>query len=431
MSQQNNNVLIRLGAYAIFVPLLILSFIYISNVVPVADLNTEIGVQDEVDYGVSENWSDYGLFSGDISTDSDLIWADSSSSGEWDGRIQELQTERTGYIELVGDARSGSGELSLNLYNNQPDNEQVNSRVDLNESSAFQDYTGVSSYSWNHTNPESDSDVLVVSTGLNTDTEADGVSSVSYGGQSLTRLQNIYSQRVGSDVWYLLDPPTGTYDLTVQKGSTTESVSQARSYTGVSQDSPFRDQATNSGKSSSFSTGVQTDHDGDLVIDSVTTQADFSPSQNQSYTYGLTTAGDNKRFEGSYKRGSDLVDMAWSGGGNSGWVHSVASLRAEQASISNPDDVIGVELKTGSTIEQIDLRNYTHYEVEISLSEESGLDNKKPNVDRFNVHLESLEQNEQGVNESDSRNILYLLWGFGVLMFVFGMYKAIKLRSEL
>lgn len=98
------------------------------------------------------------------------------------------------------------------------------------------------------------------------------VSGVTYGGQSLTQVVRANGNNADSEIWYLVDPPTGTNDVVVTLGSSDEINAGAVSFTGVNQNNPIDASNTNTGKSKNPSVSVTTTTDNALLLDVVATQ---------------------------------------------------------------------------------------------------------------------------------------------------------------
>jgi hypothetical protein len=114
----------------------------------------------------------------------------------------------------------------------------------------------------------SGSDRLLI-VGVGYDGSVGGVDTPSYNGDNLTLLQNLPLSGIASgrdvDVWYLLNPDVGTFDLTAADWGYTGSV-VASVWTGVNQSTPFGTLGTNAAESNSPSVAVTGDSDG-MVVD--------------------------------------------------------------------------------------------------------------------------------------------------------------------
>ena len=120
--------------------------------------------------------------------------------------------------------------------------------------------TTASELSGSHTVPTGQSDtILVVSVHLHDD--ADDISSGTYGGQSLTSagvgVENTGSNLTRTEIWYLVNPPTGSNTLTLTLGSSAFCAGcVAVQYSGVHQTTPIGGTDTDAAGSSSTTATV-------------------------------------------------------------------------------------------------------------------------------------------------------------------------------
>lgn len=404
---------------------------------PVLDLDTAVGIDDEITYQVDKNWSDRGILSTEMLTDSTNIYPDQLASGEWKGDIQDLGVDRTGTFTGVGDARDGSGEYLIKLYSQPPSSITAISNVTINTTTSYNDYNGLSSNSFNHYSNGSNR-LLIVSVASAGSNSGDIPSSITYAGDELTELNTVQNGRHTLSIFYEVNPPQGNHTVQANFGETNQKSFRAVTYDGVDQDSPFIDTNSNTqldgGDASSWSTSVQADDERDLVIDRVATErpiVSVGSGQNITFDEGIDGSGSDKRSAGSIKRGENQVTMSWTQTEQKDYAHQVVSIdNYRETAGENPDEVIGIPVETGRVTEDINLSGYKFFEVDVELSEVANTDNKRPRVDSIRLDLTVSEDSQVGIANGTKRNIIYLIWAFGILMFIFGIYKAIKLRSE-
>ena len=106
-------------------------------------------------------------------------------------------------------------------------------------STSMKSSPAASSLSWSHTVDALSNRLLVV--GVATNEGSNGVQSVSYGGQPLTRLgtQNAASSKPRAELWYRIGPTAGTATVVVQMSQSKDVVAGATTYVGVDQQWPF------------------------------------------------------------------------------------------------------------------------------------------------------------------------------------------------
>lgn len=129
------------------------------------------------------------------------------------------------------------------------------------------------------------------------------VTSVTYGGVSLTKQGGITSTSTNGDIWYLLSPTPGTANVVVNYAGFTNTVVDAINMTGVNQSTPFRTASSTSGFVSSASL-TPTSSIGDIVLDLVVTQqatATITGGQTLIFNGNDTTT---RYVSGSYKAGA-------------------------------------------------------------------------------------------------------------------------------
>jgi len=149
--------------------------------------------------------------------------------------------------------------------------------------------------SWSHTVGSGNNRILVVSLGIRLGSPFAPTTSVTYGGQPLTRQVLNGGGTPISEIWTLIAPPTGTAAIVVTHLSADSIVGGSISISGVDQASPIR--ASNQARSTfqvifgPFST-IVTSNTGDVVIDTLAAANGPDPS-------GTPAAGQILRWSGS------------------------------------------------------------------------------------------------------------------------------------
>jgi hypothetical protein len=170
--------------------------------------------------------------------------------------------------------------------------------------------------SWSHTVSGADR-ILLVGVSINGNKT---VSSVTYGGDQLTRIATVnQGSSARASLWYLLNPPTGTQTVLVTMSGNARFVAGAHSYTGVSQSNPIGTASVNTGGSSKTATLNLTSATGELAVDVVARRGDtpenpIAAGAGQSERWNTRTtvnsATDGVTGAGSSKAGSSQVSVA-------------------------------------------------------------------------------------------------------------------------
>lgn len=172
----------------------------------------------------------------------------------------------------------------------------------------------ISSRTFSHT-VAGENRLLIVGISLESGASDKRVTSVSYAGQSLTRLDEKQSPGGDprADVWYLVNPPTGTNNVTVTLQNSNKVGIGAISFTGVDQTNPVSGVVTGGGSSGTPNLSVSS-KSGDLVMDVVASLASsISPGSGQTQRWNLDMGGSGKRGGASTKSGASSTSMTWSG----------------------------------------------------------------------------------------------------------------------
>lgn len=203
--------------------------------------------------------------------------------------------------------------------------------------------TGTTTYSWSHTSGSGSNRIIVV--GVSLANTGSGVSSVSYAGQSLTKLRSDTSGTASrSEIWYLLNPPSGANTTVVTLAATQNMDAVAMTWFNVNSTTPLGTSAgSNSGgvipASDAISVTLPSTTTSDVVIDVVsigptTSSAVCCPGagQTQRATLNVDTATANGMTLGSSSKlgTASTTVMSWRAGGPTGsnyWAISAVPLK--------------------------------------------------------------------------------------------------------
>lgn len=163
---------------------------------------------------------------------------------------------------------------------------------------AYSSTTGaaVSSLTWSHTVAGSDR-ILIVAVQVFDDTSQAQrtVSSVTYNGDALTRIDRKDEGNIASELWYRIAPDTGTNSVVVTLGAANDfSIAGATSFTGVHQTNPINVSGTASGGLTEATVAVTSLVDGCMAVDSTVKYA-----TNETLTVGSGQTSNYSTVRGS------------------------------------------------------------------------------------------------------------------------------------
>lgn len=185
----------------------------------------------------------------------------------------------------------------------------------------------LSTYSWNHTVINKNNRILVVGVGI---FAVGSVTSVKFNGVDLTFLRADTGSIYRSELWYLIAPAVGTYQVTVTLNASLTSIANAQSYYSVDQSNPIDAHNGNNGTNSPASASVVSIVDKDMVIGNLVAQT----------ASGIVSAGgQNSRTTNNGALGTDASDdkgivtppgsttLSWTGmGALDAWAVSLVAL---------------------------------------------------------------------------------------------------------
>lgn len=172
--------------------------------------------------------------------------------------------------------------------------------------------------------------LLVVGISISDDT---AVSSMTYSGQSLTliRFDEVLSTDRRSELWYLVDPPSGTADVVVTLDQVERAIIGAISFTNVDQSNPINvdNGAIDSVGATHPSVSLTTTVDNTLIVDVVSTvQGSMTPSTSQTERWDLVRAQLAGSGSTNQTTTANTYTMSWTNeGGLDQWAMSAAAIR--------------------------------------------------------------------------------------------------------
>lgn len=208
--------------------------------------------------------------------------------------------------------------------------------------------TGVTQLSWTHDSGASGSNaILIVRVAWNaaTDTITAHATDPNYNSQTLT-LQTYHTAGAGvtmsTALWYLLDPPRGSFTVQVNFSASANAVAGAQTYAGVDQGTPFGTPSTSqSTVNATTYTATVTSAVNELVLDTVCSRGDrtttVDASQTQEHNTNNAAAATDRRLAASREAGAASVVMSGSFGGGTPYAHFGIPLKpAADATVLDP-----------------------------------------------------------------------------------------------
>jgi Peptidase family C25 len=197
----------------------------------------------------------------------------------------------------------------------------------------------LNSLTFSHTVGADTNRLLIVGVSIQNPDAGDTVASVTYGGTNLT---NVGARSRGTfartEIWSLVAPATGTYDVVVTlSGTNTASfVAGAISFTGVNQTSPLGSFFSAGGRSTTPSVNVRNVNEGEVVIDTVA-RNDADPAisaasgQTQHWNRATSSGGTADVIGASSTEpspaGGGTVTMSWSSTSTRRWAIGAVAIK--------------------------------------------------------------------------------------------------------
>ncbi|MBV8517454.1 MAG: DUF11 domain-containing protein [Acidobacteria bacterium] len=189
--------------------------------------------------------------------------------------------------------------------------------------------------------------LLLVGVHMNVNTPTGAtVTSVSYGAQTLTLLEAITDAAVDTrtEVWYLLNPNTGTNNVSVTMGGvgagqTVRGVIGAITYSGANQTMPSTIVSTNTGTTSPATSTALTSATNDTIVDFVSARESVTLTVNaaQTQNYNISNAGtSNNDVQAASSRraaAAGTTTMSWTLSANRSWTDIAVNVRPAQADV--------------------------------------------------------------------------------------------------
>ena len=195
------------------------------------------------------------------------------------------------------------------------------------------------SASFSHTIGSGSNRLLVVGISMEHDASGPSVSSITYNGQPLSKIDsrgitNDYYGR--AELWYSLEanlPSAGTYTIVVNTPTAPEElIAGAISLNGVAQQAPEAKAESSADYLDTISTSITTLTDGAWLVDAVHSGMEygFTPNSGQTERYNRAGGGSTSRLAASTK------EVAVAGSTTMGWTQSGANRMAHEVAAFAP-----------------------------------------------------------------------------------------------
>jgi hypothetical protein len=231
--------------------------------------------------------------------------------------------ERTVYASFQDRAGNWSSAISAAITVVSPIAWQATSGAHINSGS------GGGSVSWQHTVSEAGNRILIVTAAL--DSSSAQAKTATFNGTLLTRISTVTSPAPAESttMWYMLDPPVGSYDITVTYvGSHKGMQTAATTYTGVSQNRPLSSSVTTAASTSGGPAALTiASAPGELVVDSLgyRNYGALTPDSYQTARYDQHDSSTSHAV--SDKPGASSVTMSWQLENAASWAMIAVGLR--------------------------------------------------------------------------------------------------------
>ncbi len=239
---------------------------------------------------------------------------------------------------------------------------QAQATFDAQSSSTELFTSAASTQTFNHTTAAGTNRLLLVAVHMNiTDQIGATVSSVSYGANNLTLLNAITdgSDDTRTEVWYLLNPPTGTNTVSATvgglgTGDTVQAVLGATTFSNADQNAP--PSATNEDQGNPVNTTITGTAATDIILDFITVRESVtsSPSGAQIAGYAQTTGTgtDDLDARSSGRFGATPnTTMSWTVSNNfRWWSHIVVAVLAATADVEVTQSALPDPIEPGGIL---------------------------------------------------------------------------------
>ena len=183
---------------------------------------------------------------------------------------------------------------------------------------------------WTHVTTSAANRLLLVgvSFGYYTTSNSPAVVTLSYGGANLTKVRSATNGIVTSELWQLVNPPSGTNTIALTYvGAPTTVVAGAATFSGVDPVTPLSAVISGSGPKTAGSSVTISSATNEIVFDTITVDKWFVPNCAVGQTKLWSIGPDYEAGAGSIKPGTNFVNMSWTLA-NCGWADIAASVKA-------------------------------------------------------------------------------------------------------
>jgi hypothetical protein len=261
------------------------------------------------------------------SADPAWITVTSGGSGSGDGSVAYSVSPNSGFTQRTGTLVIAGETFTVTQASAAPPAGAILHQFTSGSRTGYVSAAGV--LSWDHTVSDGSDKILVVTTGLHSNSGA-VVTGVTFNGSSLTRkavLNFYYAEEV--QLWYLLEPPVGTYRVEVSYSRWHYGLeARASTYTGVNPYRPFSNVATGGGRNAGPAAITVPSGPGELVIDGLAYQNGgvIAADPGQAERYNQRDA-QNSHGASEKAGASPSVTLSWALQNSDTWAMAAASLR--------------------------------------------------------------------------------------------------------
>ena len=292
------------------------------------------------------------LVFGVASSEYEALTASSGQNQHWNRSISGADTNGAGGTDAGASQRSRCRGVWILHYNHwaiggvsiKPSDSSGSTVCSAGGSISFDAYSTATaswstSVSFSHTIGSGSNRLLVVGVSIEHSASGPTVTSITYNGQGLTKIDsrgitNDYYGR--AELWYSLEanlPSAGTYTIVVNTPSTPEElIAGAISLNGVTQQAPEAKAESSADYVDTISSSITTLTDGAWLVDAVHSGMEYgyTPNSGQTERYDRAGGANTSRLASSTK------EVAVAGSTTMGWTQSGANRQAQEVAAFAP-----------------------------------------------------------------------------------------------
>jgi len=211
---------------------------------------------------------------------------------------------------------------------------------------------GPTTKTWTHTTSSGTNRILELEADIWQDTAGAGtVSSASYNGAALTKVTSSLSGGMDSEIWYLVNPASGTNTVSVTITGATDAIKLSVStFTGALQSSPVDVTSTATGTSGNPSASLTTTAANDLVLATLSRYSTTAASTNRTSLYNNATGSTLGAASYQIATSAGAYSDTYTGSDPDDWSMSIVSFKPAGSSPTVTVHYVHTDQLTGSNV---------------------------------------------------------------------------------